>query len=186
VSEYRAALQKRDLRLLFGGMVISATGTWAYNVALLAYVFDKTHSLGWVGAAGLARFIPSLLLSAYAGVIAERFERVRVMVASDLLCVAFQARGIDLAIGHACSPHGKDGAQRVAAGEATDCLNEMIARPLWVGDVPGARLLVRDLVRQRRVAGRTERRGPYSLIEDQACQEQKGNYRAAKTMAADG
>jgi MFS family permease len=91
VSEYRAALRKRDLRLLFGGMVISATGTWAYNVALLAYVFDKTHSLGWVGAAGLARFIPSLLLSAYAGVIAERFERVRVMVASDLLCVAFQA-----------------------------------------------------------------------------------------------
>jgi hypothetical protein len=59
VSEYRAALRKRDLRLLFGGMVISATGTWAYNVALLAYVFDKTHSLGWVGAAGLARFIPS-------------------------------------------------------------------------------------------------------------------------------
>ena len=91
MSEYRAALQKRDLRLLFGGMVISATGTWAYNVALLAYVFDKTHSLGWVGAAGLARFIPSLLLSPYAGVIAERFERVRVMVASDLLCVVFQA-----------------------------------------------------------------------------------------------
>ena len=91
MSEYRAALQKRDLRLLFGGLVISATGTWAYNVALLAYVFDKTHSLGWVGAAGLARFIPSLLLGAYAGVVAERFERVRVMVSSDLLCMVFQA-----------------------------------------------------------------------------------------------
>jgi CRP-like cAMP-binding protein/MFS family permease len=91
VNEYRAALQKRDLRLLFGGLVISATGNWAYNVALLAYVFDKTHSLGWVGAAGLARFVPSLLLSPYAGVIAERFERVRVMVSSDLLCVVLQA-----------------------------------------------------------------------------------------------
>jgi CRP-like cAMP-binding protein/MFS family permease len=91
VKEYRAALKKRDLRLLFGGLVISATGNWAYNVALLAYVFDKTHSLGWVGFAGLARFVPSLLLGAYAGVVAERFERVRVMVSSDLLCVLFQA-----------------------------------------------------------------------------------------------
>ena len=54
-------------------------------------MFDKTHSLGWVGAAGLARFVPSLLLGAYAGVIAERFERVRVMVSSDLMCAPLQA-----------------------------------------------------------------------------------------------
>jgi CRP-like cAMP-binding protein/MFS family permease len=78
------------MRLLFGGLVISATGTWAYNVALLAYIYDATHSLGWVGAAGLGRFVPSLLLGAYSGVIAERYERVRVMVTSDLLCLLFQ------------------------------------------------------------------------------------------------
>lgn len=88
---YRSALRHRDLRLLFGGLVISATGTWAYNVALLAYVYDRTHSLAWVGGAGLARFIPSLLLSPYGGVVAERFERVRVMVCSDVLCMLWQA-----------------------------------------------------------------------------------------------
>src|SRR5215212_3363423 len=90
MSHYRAALRRRDLRLLFSGLLISATGNWAYNVALLAYVFDHTHSLGWVGAAGLGRFVPSLLLGAYAGVIAERFERVRVMISSDLLCAVLQ------------------------------------------------------------------------------------------------
>src|SRR5918912_149739 len=88
---YRSALRHRDLRLLFAGLVISATGSWAYNVALLAYVYDRTHSLGWVGAAGLGRFIPALVLSAYGGVVADRFERVRVMVSSDALSVAFQA-----------------------------------------------------------------------------------------------
>ena len=88
---YRSALRHRDLRLLFGGLVISATGSWAYNVALLAYVYDRTHSLGWVAGAGLARFVPSLLLSPYGGVVAERFERVRVMVCSDALSVACQA-----------------------------------------------------------------------------------------------
>jgi CRP-like cAMP-binding protein len=87
----RGALRHRDLRLLFGGLVISASGSWAYNVALLAYVFERTGSLGWVGAAGLGRFVPALLFSTYGGVVAERFERVRVMVASDLVCLAFQA-----------------------------------------------------------------------------------------------
>jgi hypothetical protein len=86
----RAALRHRDLRLLFGGLVISASGSWAYNVALLAYVFDRTHSLSWVGAAGLGRFVPALVFSTYGGVIAERFERVRVMVTSDLVCLVFQ------------------------------------------------------------------------------------------------
>jgi len=69
---------------------VSATGSWAYNVALLAFVFERTDSLAWVGAAGLVRFVPALVLSPYAGVIAERTERVRLMVWSDLLCVAWQ------------------------------------------------------------------------------------------------
>src|SRR3954451_6710714 len=88
---YRAALAQRDLRLLFTGLAISQTGNWAYNVALLAFVYERTHSLGWVGAAGLARFIPQLALSAYGGVIAERTERVRLMVRADLVCALCQA-----------------------------------------------------------------------------------------------
>ncbi len=88
---YRSALSRGDVRRLFGGLVISGVGTWAYNTALIAFVFERTHSLGWVGAAGLARFIPSLVLSAYAGVIAERVERVSLMVRSDVLSAAFQA-----------------------------------------------------------------------------------------------
>jgi MFS family permease len=90
LAGYRSVLAKRDVRRLFGGLLISATGDWAYNVALLAFIFDRTHSLGWVGAAGLIRLAPQLLLSVYAGVVAERFERVRLMVCSDLLCALWQ------------------------------------------------------------------------------------------------
>jgi hypothetical protein len=90
-SGHREVLRVRDLRLLFGGLVVSATGSWAYNVALLAFVFEQTHSLSWVGAAGLARFVPALLFSSYGGVVAERFDRIRVMVGSDLLCCAWQS-----------------------------------------------------------------------------------------------
>jgi MFS family permease len=89
-ESYRSALATRDLRLLFSGLIISATGSWAYNVALLAFVFNRTHSLGWVGAAGLGRFVPALLLSTYAGVIAERTERIRLLIGSDLLSAVWQ------------------------------------------------------------------------------------------------
>src|SRR4051812_50096735 len=88
---YRSALARRDLRLLFAGLVISETGTWAYNVALLAFVFDRTHSLGWVGAAGLARFIPQLLLSAYGGGLAARPGRGRLMGGAGWLCAVWPA-----------------------------------------------------------------------------------------------
>ena len=54
-------------------------GSWAYNVALLAFVYDRTHSLGWVGAAGFVRFLPALLLSPYSGVVVERTDRFRLM-----------------------------------------------------------------------------------------------------------
>ena len=72
LDRYRSALVRPDLRRLFGALLVSATGSWAYNVALLAFLFERTHSLGWVGAAGLARFVPQLLLSTYGGVVAER------------------------------------------------------------------------------------------------------------------
>jgi MFS family permease len=88
---YRGALSHRNLRLLFGALVTSQVGDWAYNVALLAFVFDRTHSLGWVGAAGLVRFLPVLILSAYAGVIAERTERIRLMLGADVLCTVWMA-----------------------------------------------------------------------------------------------
>src|SRR5271156_2622308 len=87
---YRSALRARDLRLLFGALIISATGSWAYCVALLAFVFDRTHSLAWVGAAGLVRYTPMLLLSVYGGVLAERTERVRLMLRADLVCALWQ------------------------------------------------------------------------------------------------
>ena len=88
---YRSALGVRDLRLLLGGLVISATGSWAYNVALFAFVYARTHSFGWVGAAGVVRFLSALVCSPYAGVLAERLERIRVMTSSDLGCALWQA-----------------------------------------------------------------------------------------------
>ncbi len=99
-SSYATVLAKRDVRLLFSGLIVSASGSWAYNVGLLAFVYGRTHSLAWVGAAGFVRFVPALLLSAYAGVVAERLERVRLMVSADVLCAIWQAGLAVVALSH--------------------------------------------------------------------------------------
>lgn len=97
----RQALKHRDLRLMFGGLVVSAAGSWAYNVALIVYAFRETHSAAWVAAATIGRFIPTLLTQSYAGVIAERYERVKVMVTADLLCTVWMSTVAVLASFHA-------------------------------------------------------------------------------------
>jgi CRP-like cAMP-binding protein/predicted MFS family arabinose efflux permease len=78
-----APLRHQDFRLLITSFFISFAGSWAYNVALAVYVYDQTGSAAWVGAATVGRFVPSLLLGPYGGVLAERFERVRLMVSLD-------------------------------------------------------------------------------------------------------
>ena len=90
-ANYRSALQRRDLRWLFTALALSAVGSWAYNVVLFGYVYDRTHSLSWVGAAGLARFLSGLVASPYGGVVAERTERVRLMLSADLICAGWMA-----------------------------------------------------------------------------------------------
>jgi MFS family permease len=83
-SGYRGALGHRDYRLLMGRYVISGIGSWAYVVALIAFVWDQTGSAAWVAAVSICRLAPMFIFSTYAGVLAERFERTRVVLASDL------------------------------------------------------------------------------------------------------
>lgn len=82
---YRRALRNRDFRLLTGALTQSAMGDWAYNVALIVYVYNQTHSAAWVSAGTLCRMVPAFFASPYGGVISERFERIHVMVSADLL-----------------------------------------------------------------------------------------------------
>ena len=91
-SSYRSVLAIRDFRLLVVGAAASQIGDWLYNVALLVYVYDKTHSASWVAAATMVRLIPLVVLGPLGGVVADRFDRVRVMIGSaSLQCVTMAA-----------------------------------------------------------------------------------------------
>jgi MFS family permease len=79
---------------------ISCAGSWAYNVALAVFVYEETHSPAWVGAATIGRFVPSVLFGAYGGVLAERFERVRLMASLDWLSTVWMGLLTVVAVVH--------------------------------------------------------------------------------------
>ena len=80
----REVLRHRDFRLLLSGYAISATGDWLYSVALIVYVFEITGSPGWVAITSIVRFAPVIVLGTFGGVIADRYDRKRVMIVADL------------------------------------------------------------------------------------------------------
>ena len=84
----RSALRHATFRRLLVGLAVSQAGDWLYNVALLAFVYDRTHSAGWLAATTAARIVPIVVLGPLGGVIADRFDRRRVMVVSDVVRAA--------------------------------------------------------------------------------------------------
>jgi len=87
-GRFRDALRVRDFRLLVTAFIVDALGSWAYSVVLAVYVFDRTHSTQWLAAVGTSRWLVGLVVSSYAGVIADRYERTRVMIVSALSSAA--------------------------------------------------------------------------------------------------
>jgi MFS family permease len=81
----RSALRHRSFRRLLAGLAVSQAGDWLYNVALLAFVYERTHSAGWLAATTAARVLPIVVLGPLGGVMADRFDRRRTMVVSDLV-----------------------------------------------------------------------------------------------------
>src|SRR3954453_14486594 len=84
---FSAALRRlpgdRPFHLLLAGLAVSACGDWLYNVALLALVYERTGSPPRGGATAGARVLPMLVAGPFAGALAERHDRRRLMLASD-------------------------------------------------------------------------------------------------------
>jgi MFS family permease len=83
----RSALQHRDFRRLVVALAASQAGDWLYNVALLAFVYERTSSAGWLAATTAARVLPVVVLGPIGGALADRWDRRRIMVASDTVRV---------------------------------------------------------------------------------------------------
>jgi MFS family permease len=85
----------RPFHLILLSLAVSSCGDWLYNVALLAFVFQRTGSATWVALTTAGRVLPVVVLGPIGGVLADRYDRRRLIIASNiaraLLMVALAA-----------------------------------------------------------------------------------------------
>jgi MFS family permease len=80
------ALRIPDFRLLWGGGLISSLGSWLLVLAVPAHILAATGSLRDTGLTLAAEYLPQLVLGPVAGVVADGWDRRRLMIATNLFC----------------------------------------------------------------------------------------------------
>ncbi|MEI9913424.1 MAG: MFS transporter [Candidatus Saccharibacteria bacterium] len=74
-----SSLSIRNFRLFIIGQAISLCGTWMQTIAISWLVLQLSHSGTILGLAIAAQFVPVLLFGVWGGVIADRFNKRRVL-----------------------------------------------------------------------------------------------------------
>lgn len=80
-----ATLRQRNFALLWVGGLLSFIGDWMLLTALPYYVYQRTGSTLATAAMTVASILPSVLLSSFAGVFVDRWDRKRIMVVANVL-----------------------------------------------------------------------------------------------------
>jgi MFS family permease len=78
-----APLRHRDFRLLWSGMCVSLLGDGAFLVAMAWQVYALSNVPTALAAVGIAMTIPTIVFLLVGGVVSDRYDRRRVMLAAD-------------------------------------------------------------------------------------------------------
>ena len=77
----------RNFSLYTTGNALSLMGTWVQRLAVGWLMWELTESGAWLGAIAIAEFIPIILLTPLGGVVADRYDRLRIaMIAQTFAC----------------------------------------------------------------------------------------------------
>jgi len=71
------SLKSRNARLFFGGLLVSNVGTWLQSTAMSILVYRLTGRATSLGVAVALQFLPMLFLGAWAGAVADRYDKRR-------------------------------------------------------------------------------------------------------------
>jgi Transmembrane secretion effector len=93
--------RRRNYLTLWGGKLVSATGSQMTQIAFPLLVLALTQSAAIAGLAGALRMLPYLLLSLPAGALVDRWDRRRVMILCDSgRAIALGSIPLALLLGH--------------------------------------------------------------------------------------
>lgn len=78
-------LFNKNFFLLWQGQLVSQIGSQAFSVAMLFWLKSQTGSASLIGVIMMVSALPAVLLSPFAGTLADSYSRKRIIVFSDLL-----------------------------------------------------------------------------------------------------
>ncbi|MDQ1435139.1 MAG: hypothetical protein QOF59_1955 [Actinomycetota bacterium] len=81
-----SSLKNRNYRLYFIGQIISVSGTWMQRLAQAWLILRLTHNNGFaLGIESGLQFLPVLVFGAWGGVIADRFDKRRLLYLTQIV-----------------------------------------------------------------------------------------------------
>jgi predicted MFS family arabinose efflux permease len=80
-----AALRHRNFRVFYAGQILSLCGTWMQSTAQGWLVLELTNSALLLGVVTAAGSLPSLVLTLWAGVVADRGDKRRIILLADIV-----------------------------------------------------------------------------------------------------
>jgi predicted MFS family arabinose efflux permease len=89
ISRVFQAFTYRDFRLLWFGAFTSSSGTWLQETALAWLLLQLTNDPFYLGLNGFLSTAPILLFTLVGGVLADRFDRRRILIASQYAQLCF-------------------------------------------------------------------------------------------------
>lgn len=96
-----ASLDNRNFRWFVFGQAASTSGLWTQRVAQDWLVLQLTHNAFFVGLATAMQFVPTLIFGLHAGLVADRFDKRRVLLATvSTLGLCAVVLGVLVVTGH--------------------------------------------------------------------------------------
>jgi len=89
LSGIRQTLRQPNYRRYISGNSVSLVGTWMQKIAAGWLTWELTHSPAWLGILALATLFPSVILGPIGGALADRFDRIRIMITAQTLAMVF-------------------------------------------------------------------------------------------------
>ena len=87
VKQTLRALRHKNYRLFFTGQSLSLVGTWMQSVALGWLVYRLTDSAFFLGFVGFSSQIPTFILASIAGVLADRYNKHKILIITQTLAM---------------------------------------------------------------------------------------------------
>lgn len=91
------SFKNKNFRLFFSGQFVSLLGTWMQKTAVSWLVYSITQSKFMLGVSVFATLFPTALFSLYGGIVADRYDRYKILVLTQFISL-FQAILMTLAV----------------------------------------------------------------------------------------